>query len=222
MKIVDYFFYSGPVRWIMLYIVLMTSAAIIFASFRPPSITDNIETSIDSTKAVISKVQKPSLISNKIRHGKSSPIMEEKEIAKPAINQIKEYSKKYNAAVFNSYNFPYSMDYQEKLKNANVIFYVVIDDIFEESGRFYLKAAKSYLGLNVYLKLRCEKSMLDKLKESQFYTYVIARISKVSSIYFNTKASSRNSDDNTDIDITLASNNKNLLITGRCIDVFEK
>jgi hypothetical protein len=222
MKIVNHLFYSGPVRWIILYIVLISVVSIIFASFRPPSATDNIEGSNDSSRVAISKTQKPLLATNKNGHGKPLPIKEKTETAEPAIDQIKEYSKKYNAAIFSSYSFPYSIDYQEKLKNTNVIFYVVIDDIFEENGRVYLKAAKSYLGLNIYLKLRCEKSMLNKLKESQFYTYIIARIAKVNSIYFNTKAvSSKNSDDNTDIDITLASNNKSLLITGRCLDIFE-
>ena len=227
MKISDYIFKSGPAKWIILYIVIMTFIAFLFASFRPPSITDNIYNPSDSTfsEKKEKNIKKTSLIeSNKNQNKKKLIINKTKIKSDSAVvpdDLIKKYLEKYKATIFNEYHYPYTIDYQENLINKNTIFYIVVDDIFEENGKIYLKAAKSYLGLNVYLKLQCDKNLAKKLKSIQYYTYVVARISRINNIYFNTKAVKRNNDI-TDVDINLSSNNINLMIVGKCLDTFEK
>ncbi len=226
MKIVDYVFKSGPAKWIILYITIMTIIAFLFASFRPPSITDNIYNPSDSSSSTKDEknIKKSSLVELNKNQNKKLLINKtkiKKDTVSVPVDLIKKYLDKYKATIFNEYHFPYTIDYQENLKNKNAIFYIVVDDIFEENGRIYLKAAKSYLGLNVYLKLQCDKTLAKKLKAIQYYTYVVAKIIRINNIYFNTKAVKRNNDI-TDVDINLSSNNINLMIIGKCLDMFEK
>ena len=227
MKIGDYIFKSGPAKWIILYIAIMTLIAFLFASFRPSSITDNIYNPSDSSSSIKDEknIKKSSLLDLNRNQNKKRIINNKIKIKKDSTSApadlIKKYLDKYSATFFNEYHYPYTIDYQENLKNKNAIFYIVVDDIFEENGRIYLKAAKSYLGLNVYLKLQCDKTLAKKLKAIQYYTYIVAKISRINNIYFNSKAVKRNNDI-TDVDINLSSNNINLMITGRCLDMFEK
>ncbi|MFW9930793.1 MAG: hypothetical protein ACFFD1_15500 [Candidatus Thorarchaeota archaeon] len=87
-----------------------------------------------------------------------------------------------------------------------------------------MKASKSYLGLNVYLKIQCNNTLAKKLKNTQYYTYIVAKITRINSIYFYTKGafSQKKYNNDTDVDINLASNNINLMITGKCLDMLEK
>ena len=227
MKIVDYVFYSGPAKWVILYILIMSLISILLASFKPQSITDNIDGSIDSSfySSQNKGIKKSSLLVN--NKEKKNPLKNNLKVkandvsSGPSVKYLKEYSEKYKALIFNEIHYPFTIDYQDNLKYKNVVFYVLVDDIFEEDGRTYMKAAKSYMGLNVYLKLQCNKSLTKKLRSEQYYTYIVARITKISNIYFNSKAiSSKNSYDATDVDINLVSNNKNLMIIGRCLDMF--
>ena len=227
MKLGDYIFKSGPVKWIILYVAIISAISFLFASFRSSSITDNLNSSTDS-----------SIFSDKTKDIKKSSLLLKKDKKKTSINKnntrkdtiaapidlIKKYMDKYKAINFNDYHYPYTIDYQENLKNKNVIFYILVDDLFEENGRIYIKASKSYLGLNVYLKIQCDKSLVKKLKETQYYTYIVTKINRISCIYFSSKGtfSQRRNNDNTDVDINLASNNINLMITGKCLDMFEK
>ena len=78
--------------------------------------------------------------------------------------------------------------------------------------------------LNVYLKMQCNNKLAKKLKDTQYYTYIVAKITRINNIYFYTKGvfSKRRYNEDTDVDINLASNNINLMITGKCLDMFEK
>ncbi|MFZ0455790.1 MAG: hypothetical protein WCE54_12465 [Ignavibacteriaceae bacterium] len=223
MKAADFFFKSGPTKWAILYVAIISAISFFFASFRPPSITDNLNTSADSSKTKAENVKESSLQTVKIKKKTSGDKIKIKEEAAP-VDLIKKYMDKYKAANFNDYHYPYTIDYQENLKNKNVIFYILVDDIFEENGRLYMKASKSYLGLNVYLKMQCNNKLAKKLKNTQYYTYIVAKIARINSIYFNTKGvlSQKGYNDDTDVNINLASNNINLMITGRCLDMFEK
>ncbi len=228
MKIVDHILKSGPVKWILLYIALISAISFFLASFRPASITDNLNSRPDSSSHSnkTGNIKNSSLLAGKRHKEKNSPGKNKLigDTVETPVNFIKKYMDKYQAINFNECHYPYTIDYQENLKNKNAIFYVVVNDIFEENGKLYMKAYKSYLGLNVYLKIECNKLLTKKLKDTQYYTYVIAKINKVNSIYFTTKGTfspNRNSD-GTDVDINLASNNINLMITGKCLDMFEK
>ncbi len=219
MKLVDYFFRSGPAKWIILYILVMSIISLLLASFRPQSITDNIDDSLDSTLSISNKknIKKASiqvLKNHNKKPGKSDPKIK-KDTLDPSVKYIKEYKEKYQAVIFNDVHYSYTIDYQENLKNKNAIFYIVVDDVFQENGRTFIKAAKSYLGLNVYLKFQCDRLLTKKLKDTQYYTYVVAKINSINSIYFNSKSVSPDK-----VDINLASNSKNLIITGKCLDMF--
>ena len=225
MKIADYILRSGPAKWIILYIAVMTIISFLFASFKPPSITDNLYNPADSSLSVKDKkeIKKASLLPTKNNHNKKVLVKAKikKDTVEVPVDLIKKYLDKYQAIMFNEYHYPYTIDYQENLKNKKAIFYIVVDDIFEENGRLYLKAAKSYLGLNVYLKLQCNKALAKRLRATQYYVYIVAQIRGINNIYFSTKSVKR-SNDITDIDINLNSSNINLMITGRCLDMFEK
>ena len=219
MKLVDYFFRSGPAKWIILYILVMSIVSLLLASFRPQSITDNIDGSIDSTLSINNKknIKKVSIQISK-NHNKKPEKSEpkiKKDTLDPSVKYLKEYKEKYQAVVFNDVHYSYTIDYQENLKNKNAIFYIVVDDVFQENGRTFIKAVKSYLGLNVYLKFQCDRSLTKKLKETQYYTYVVARINSINNIYINSKSVSPDN-----IDINLTSNVKNLIIIGKCLDMF--
>ena len=224
MKATDYIFKSGPVKWIILYVAVISAISIFFASFRPPSITDNFNSSADSSKSKNQNIKESSLLLIKNKKNTLVTKAKIKEEAAAPVDLIKKYMDKYKAANFNDYHYPYTIDYQENLKNKNVIFYILVDDIFEENGRLYMKASKSYLGINVYLKMQCNNQLAKKLKDTQYYTYIVARITRINSIYFYTKGafSHKRYNDDTDVDINLASNNINLMISGRCLDMFEK
>ena len=225
MKAADYIFISGPVKWAILYVAVISAISFFFASFRPPSITDNLNISADSVKTNTRNVKESSLLLVKNKKKASDDKIKIKENAVTAsLDLIKKYMEKYKAANFNDYHYPYTIDYQKNLKNKNVIFYILVDDIFEENGRLYMKASKSYLGLNVYLKIQCSNTLARKLKDTQYYTYIVAKITRINSIYFYTKGafSQKRQNDDTDVNINLASNNINLMIMGRCLDMFEK
>ncbi|MEJ2614485.1 MAG: hypothetical protein P8Z35_05985 [Ignavibacteriaceae bacterium] len=225
MKTADYIFKSGPVKWAILYLVVISAISFFFASFRPPSITDNLNIPSDSSKTKARNVKESSLLPAKNKKKISDDKIKVKEEAVTVpVDLIKKYMDKYKATNFNDYHYPYTIDYQENLKNKNVIFYILVDDIFEENGRLYMKASKSYLGLNVYLKMQCNNRLAKKLKDTQYYTYIVAKITRINSIYFYTKGafSQKRHNDDTDVNINLASNNINLMITGRCLDMFEK
>ena len=224
MKAADYFFKSGPVKWAMLYVAVISAISFFFASFRPPSITDNLNNPADSSKSKTQNIKESSLLL--IKNKKKTLINKAKikEEAATPVDLIKKYMDKYKAANFNDYHYPYTIDYQENLRDKNVIFYILVDDIFEENGKLYIKASKSYLGLNVYLKMQCNNKLAKKLKDTQYYTYIVAKITRINNIYFYTKGvfSKRRYNEDTDVDINLASNNINLMITGKCLDMFEK
>ncbi len=225
MKSAVYIFKSGPVKWTILYVALISAISFFFASFRPPSITDNLNSSADSSKYKVQNFKGSSLqLAKNKRKTSVDKIKIKKEIITAPVDLIKKYMDKYKATNFNDYHYPYTIDYQENLKNKNVIFYILVDDIFEENGQLYMKASKSYLGLNVYLKMQCSSTLAKKLKDTQYYTYIVAKIARINSIYFYTKGtfSKRRYNDDTDVDINLASNNINLMVTGRCLDIFEK
>ncbi len=228
MKTVNYIFKSGPVKWIILYITIISVISFMLASFKPRSITDNFSSSPDSSSYATKNenIKKSSLVSSKKHVKKISKVQNkvQKDTIETSAEVIKKYMDKYKAINFNDYHYPYTIDYQENLKDKNTIFYVVVDDIFEENGKLYMKASKSYLGLNVYLKMQCDKSLAKKLKDTQYYTYIITKISRINSIYFYTRGtfSQKRNSDATDVDINLASNNINLMITGKCLDMFEK
>lgn len=209
---------SSPAKWLLIYVIIISFLAFLFSSFKPKSVTDQSQL-IDST--TIKKVIKSEVAKSK-KNGKSAADTSEKiDSLVEKINPIQKYLDKYNAVDFSEYSFPFTIDYQENLKNKTVIFYILVQDIFEENRHYFIKAAKSFFGLNVYLKLECKKSMIDALKKTQFFTYAVVKINKIDNIYFNAKASSKNSkEENTNI--TLSSGDKNLLISGKCIATFEK
>ena len=223
MKAADYIFKSGPVKWAILYVAVISGISFFFASFKPPSITDNLNISADTSKIKTRTVKESSLLVVKNKKKISDDKIKVEAVTTP-VDLIKKYMDKYKATNFNDYHYPYTIDYQENLKHKNVIFYILVDDIFEENGHMYMKASKSYLGLNVYLKMQCNNTLAKKLKETQYYTYIVAKITRINSIYFNTKGalSQKRFNDDTDVNINLASNNINLMITGRCLDMFEK
>lgn len=227
MKLGDYIFKSGPVKWIILYVAIISAISFLFASFRPSSITDTLINSTDSSayynKTKDIKISSLLLNKNKKKNSPEKSKVKKDTIATP-IDLIKKYMDKYNASNFNDYHYPYTIDYQENLKGKNVIFYILVDDLFEENGRMYMKASKSYLGLNVYLKIQCNKSLVKKLRETQYYTYIVTKINRISSIYFSSRGafSQKRNNADTDVDINLASDNINLMITGKCLDMFEK
>ena len=226
MKAADYIFNSGPVKWVILYVAVISAISFLFASFKPPSITDVFSNQADSAKIKLRDIKEPpSLLTkkNKKKTADKIKIKEDTTLNAP-VDLIKKYKDKYEAVNFNDCHYPYTIDYQENLKNKNVIFYILVDDIFEENGHLFMKASKSYLGLNVYLKMQCSNSLAKKLKGTQYYTYIVTKIIRINSIYFYTKGafSQKRYNDDTDVDINLASNNINLMITGKCLDMFEK
>jgi hypothetical protein len=224
MKISDRFLHSGPLKWTILYVIIISGIAFLLGSFKPPSLTDNNKL-IDSALTINNKKDQKHYAGISKKKEKKSAVnltKQKKDSTNLDKNPMQEYLEKYNAVDFGSSSYPYTIDYQEKLKNKNAIFYIVISDIFEENGKTYLKAFKSFMGLNVFLKLQCDRSKIHILKDAQFYTYVVAKIYKIKNIFFSTGIDTARSEDQINVDINLASNDKNIMITGKCLDMFER
>lgn len=205
-----------PARWLGVYVITISTLALVFSSFKPKSKTDHSQL-IDSTVV-------KNIINKEIKKGKSKGINQKDTSAKidsliEKINPLQKYLDKYKAVDFNSYSFPFTIDYQKNLKNKTVIFYILVQDLFQENKHYYIKAAKSLFGMNIYLKIECEIPMIKRLKKTQFFTYAVIKVKQIDNVYFDARAASGSGDEDY-ANITLSSKDKNLFIQGKCIDIF--
>jgi hypothetical protein len=206
---------TSPVKWLIAYTIFITGLSILAASLVPDELGEEENPAISDSLSVsgVSEEQK-------VKETLSAAVdnSQKKDDTQARIDGL---VKKYKAVVFSDLNYLFTYDYQKNLKKKNVLFYLFIEDIYEEKGNLYIKSTKpSSNHLNVMLKIKCNKISSDTLMNYKYFVYMLVKVNSINKVLFDTYASISKEGDGKEALISFDTVNEGLLFQGDCIEVF--
>ncbi len=136
----------------------------------------------------------------------------------PVTLKVNELLDTYKAKNFDDLRFEYTYDLQNDIVGKTILFHAYISDIYKDGRDVYIKALKTVMNNNYYLKVKCDTATARILRNNGLFSFFVVKVSGAEKIFINSGSSQRRVRiPDPEERVNSIPEKETVLITGKCL-----